>query len=76
MFRTVMLRTCLYHKWELTLELHFFVAGYSGLRLPFRGIAEYLCSLVSVYNCLIITGIHMANEDLNTRQTNDESHET
>ena len=35
------------------LELHFSVAGYGGLRLPFRG---YLHGLVSVYKRPIIAG--------------------
>ena len=41
----------------MTLELHFSVAGYGGLRLPFRGITEYLRGLVSVYERPIIAGI-------------------
>ena len=36
------------------LELHFSVAGYGGLRLPFRGITGYLHGSVSVYKCQII----------------------
>ena len=43
----------------LTLEPHFSVAGYGGPRLPFRGITEYLCGLVSVYERPIIAGVRV-----------------
>ena len=42
-----------------TLELHFSVAGYGGLRLPFRGKTEYLRGLVSVYERPIIAGVRV-----------------
>ena len=42
----------------LTLELHFSVGRYTGLRLPFRGITEYLHGLVS-YECPIIAGVRV-----------------
>ena len=41
------------------LELHFSVAGYGGLRLPFRGITEYLRGLVSVYERPIMAGVRI-----------------
>jgi len=41
---------------RLTLELHFLVARYGGLRLPFRGITGYLHGLVSVNERPIIAG--------------------
>ena len=34
--------------WELTLELHILAVQYIGLHLPFCGITEYLCCIVSV----------------------------
>ena len=33
------------------------VAGYGGLRLPFRGITDYLGGLVSMYERPIIAGV-------------------
>ena len=47
------------HKRGLTIELHFSVAGYGGLHLPFHGITQYLRGLyiVSVYECPIIAGV-------------------
>ena len=33
------------------------VVGYGGLRLPFRGITEYLGGLVSMYERPIIAGV-------------------
>ena len=44
---------------ELTIELHFSVAGYGGLKLPFNGITQYLRGLVSMYERLIITGVRI-----------------
>ena len=40
----------------LTLKLHFSVAGYGGLHLPFHGITGYLHGLVSTYERPIIAG--------------------
>ena len=40
----------------MTLELHFSVAGYSGLLLFFRGITGYLHGFVSVYERPIMAG--------------------
>ena len=37
------------HKQGLTIELHFSVAGYAGLHLPFSGVTQYLRCLVAVY---------------------------
>ena len=47
----------LYCKRGLTIELHFSVAGYGGLHLPFSGTTQYLRSLVSVYERPIIAGV-------------------
>ena len=45
---------------KATVELHFSVAGYGGLCLPFSGITEYLRGLVPVYECLIyIAGVRL-----------------
>ena len=57
MFRTVMQSP--YCKRGLTLELHFLVTGYGGLRLPFHDITQYLCGLVTVYERPIIAGVHL-----------------
>ena len=40
----------------MNIQLHSSVAGYSGLRLPFRGITGYLHGLDSVYERPIIAG--------------------
>ena len=41
------------------IELHFSVAGYGGLHLPFSGITQYLRGLVSVYERPIIAGVRI-----------------
>ena len=43
----------------MTIELHFSVAGYGGLHLPFSGITQYLRGLVSVYERPIIAGVRI-----------------
>ena len=43
----------------MTIELHFLVAEYGGLHLPFRGITQYLRGLASVYERLIIAGVRI-----------------
>ena len=48
-----------YRKRGLTIELHFSVAGYGGLHLPFSGITQYLRGLVSVYERPIIAGVRI-----------------
>ena len=44
---------------QATLELHFSVTGYGGLRLSFRAITKYLRGLVSVYERPIIAGVQL-----------------
>ena len=48
-----------YRKGGLTTELHFSVAGYGGLHLPFSGITQYLRTVDSVYDPPIIAGVRI-----------------
>ena len=58
------------HKRRLTIELHFSVAGYGGLHLPFSGITQYLRGLVFVYERPIIAGVRTSITSSTTRVCN------